>query len=113
MFVQNTVKHPSGEILTGKIWRKEHHFLKNLPFYSGIPQMDAMDKSLEDALDKSYVSDLYKVLLVVCKLSSVFLNLIITCLRDLQTVLTTFTLSAIRPEWLLFWRNQMICFPQS
>jgi hypothetical protein len=30
------VKNSMGEVLTGKIWRKQHAFFKDLPFYSNI-----------------------------------------------------------------------------
>lgn len=67
MFVTNTVKHSSGQVLTGKLWRKEHPFLSDLPFHSSILQMDAMGEGLETALDPSSVDKGHGALLVVRK----------------------------------------------
>jgi hypothetical protein len=39
-----------GVILTGKIWRKNYGFFKDLPSYSNIPQMEEMAGSLLGAL---------------------------------------------------------------
>jgi hypothetical protein len=46
----NTIKDSTGEILTGKLWRKRHGFFKTLPFYSNIPRMEDMATSLQGAL---------------------------------------------------------------
>lgn len=52
MSIHNTVIHPSGEILTGRLWREDHHsFFNNLPFYTNIPRMDDMAGPLMGALD--------------------------------------------------------------
>jgi hypothetical protein len=82
MLVQNTIKHSSGEILTGKLWRQGHPFLKDLPFYSTLPRMDAMGEFLEDALGQSSASDRYKASLVVCNHLVPSLDLI-TCLTEI------------------------------
>jgi len=46
----NTVIHSSGELLTGKVWRKEHSFFNTLPFYSNIPRMEEMAGPLKSSL---------------------------------------------------------------
>ena len=66
MSFQNTVKHSNGEILTGKLWRKDHSFFNGLPFYSNIPRMDDIAGSLQVALGNgAQVKGCYRALLVV------------------------------------------------
>jgi selenocysteine lyase/cysteine desulfurase len=43
----NTVRHSSGDLLTGKLWRKDHTFISQLPFYSNIARMDDIAAALE------------------------------------------------------------------
>ena len=45
----NTVKHSSGEILTGKLWWKDHGVMRQLPFYSNITGIDNLTTPLEAA----------------------------------------------------------------
>jgi hypothetical protein len=45
----NTVKHSSGEILTGKLWRKDHGVMRQLPFYSNITGIDNLTALFEAA----------------------------------------------------------------
>lgn len=49
----NTIKDSNGQILTGKLWRKRHGFLKDLPFHSNVPRMEEMAESLLEALRKA------------------------------------------------------------
>ena len=63
----NTVKDSTGEILTGKIWRKHHEFFKDLPFYSNIPWMDEMAVSLLGALGEDGLEKFRVAVLVVSK----------------------------------------------
>ena len=60
----NTVQH-SDEILTGKLWRQNHSFFKQLPFYSNIPRIEEMAKSLEMALPEGGLGGYYKALLII------------------------------------------------
>jgi hypothetical protein len=64
---ENTVKDSSGTILTGKIWRKNHGFFKDLPFYSNIPRMEEMDVSLLGAIGQHGSETFGTKLLVVSK----------------------------------------------
>jgi hypothetical protein len=50
MSFQNAVTHSNGEVLTGRLWRKDHVFFNSLPFYSDIPRMGEMAGPLEAAL---------------------------------------------------------------
>ena len=63
----NTVRDSTGEILTGKIWRKCHGFFKDLPFYSNIPRMDEMAVSLLGALSEDGLEKFWVAVLVVSK----------------------------------------------
>jgi hypothetical protein len=63
----NTVKDSTGEILTGKIWRKHHGFLKDLPFYSNVPRMDEMALSLLEALSEYGLEKFCVAVLMVSK----------------------------------------------
>jgi hypothetical protein len=45
----NKVKLSTGEILTGKLWRKEHEVIRQLPFYSNIAGMDDLSAPFEAA----------------------------------------------------------------
>jgi hypothetical protein len=65
MLFQNTTKHSSGEILTGKLWRKDHPFLNQLPFHSGIPRMDDLAGPLKKALVGGVGEECFVALLVV------------------------------------------------
>jgi hypothetical protein len=65
----NTVKSSNGEILTGKLWRKDHKFFKDLPFYTDIPRMDEIAGPLREALGEGSVEGSYGALLVVRRLS--------------------------------------------
>lgn len=65
----NTIQLSNGQILTGRLWRNQHPFFKNLPFFSDIPRKDEMAGPLEAAFNddgKSY----YKELLVVSVFAS-------------------------------------------
>jgi hypothetical protein len=72
-FRKNTVKHSSGVDLTGKLWRKEHPFFKDLPFYSNIPRMDDLAESLGTALCEGRSGGFYNALLIVRWLSFILL----------------------------------------
>jgi hypothetical protein len=61
---KNTTRHSNGEILTGRLWRKEHALFQNLPFYSNLPRMDEMPGPLEGAFGQ--MERYIKVLLIVC-----------------------------------------------
>ena len=76
MSIHNTIIHSSGEILTGRLWREDHHsFFNNLPFYTNIPRMDDMASPLMGALDNDG-GRCQKALLAVCLLLfAVLLNL--------------------------------------
>jgi hypothetical protein len=39
-----TTTHSSGEVLTGRLWRKDH--LNDIPFHSNIPRMDDIEGPL-------------------------------------------------------------------
>ena len=77
MSIHNTVIHSSGEILTGRLWRKEHRpFFNDLPFFSNIPRMDDMAGPLMDAFDDGR-GRCYKALLTV--------RLFLICCRSLES----------------------------
>ena len=80
--LSNTIKHSSGEVLTGKLWRKDHAFFKDLPFYSNIPRMEEMGQPLEDGLSQGSGDDWCNMSLVVCK-SHVFIYNLITCVPEI------------------------------
>src|SRR5437016_732215 len=42
-------KHSNGEILTGRLWRLNHAFFQDLPFYSDILRMDYIVQPLQEA----------------------------------------------------------------
>ena len=44
----NTVQQSNGELLTGNIWRKEHPFINDLPFYSNIIRADDIGAALRE-----------------------------------------------------------------
>lgn len=46
----NTVQQLNGQVLTGKIWRKEHPFFKDLPFYSTIPTADDIGAAVRGSI---------------------------------------------------------------
>jgi len=74
MSLQNTVKCSNGEILTGKLWRKQHSFFHDLPFYSDVLRMDEIAGPLQKALGDVSQEGCYKALLVVKQLSIQFFN---------------------------------------
>jgi len=41
-----TFELPNGQLLTGKLWRKDHPFFNELPFYSDLPRTDEIGASL-------------------------------------------------------------------
>jgi hypothetical protein len=65
MSIQHKTRDSKGEILTGRLWRKNHSFFKNLPFYSAIPNMDEIATSLQNALGERSLEGCYGALLVV------------------------------------------------
>jgi hypothetical protein len=62
----NTVKLPTGELLTGKLWRKDHPIFNDLPFYSNIPRIDDIGDALGGSIS---AEDWYGSLLVVSNLA--------------------------------------------
>lgn len=65
MAYRNTTKHSSGEILTGRLWRKDEAFFNDLPFYSDIPRLDDMAGPLRGALGEGGQEGSYGALLIV------------------------------------------------
>jgi hypothetical protein len=61
----NTVIQSNGEILTGKVWRKQHPSFNGLPFYSNIPRMDEMAGPLQTTQSKGSGDQCFWALLVV------------------------------------------------
>jgi hypothetical protein len=45
-----TSKNLNGDILTGKLWRKDTSIFNALPFYTNIPRMDDIAESLLEAV---------------------------------------------------------------
>ena len=70
MSSMNTVKHPNGEILTGKLWRIDHPLFLDLPFYSNFLRMDDIEGPLEKALGEVNQDGPYVALLVVSCLTT-------------------------------------------
>jgi hypothetical protein len=68
-----TVKDFSGNILTGKLWRKRHRFFNDLPFYSNIPRMDEMAGALLEAFGHQGLDNFCMDLLVVRQRKCAFL----------------------------------------
>lgn len=62
MLYPNTIKHSSGEILTGKLWRRDNPLFNRLPFHSDIPGVNEIGGWLEEALSQK---EGYKAILVV------------------------------------------------
>ena len=69
MAFSNLTKSSSGEILTGKLWRKNHGFFSDLPFYCNIPRMEEMGGPLREALNLGKVEERRIQLLEVSKLA--------------------------------------------
>jgi hypothetical protein len=65
MSYQNTTKHSSGAILTGRLWRKDNAIFNDLPFYTDITRMDDMAEALQEALNNGSGSRSYVALLIV------------------------------------------------
>jgi hypothetical protein len=68
----NTVKNSNGELLTGKLWRKNHELFNDLPFHTDIPRMDEIAGPLQKALEEGSLEVSYRALLVVRPLSISF-----------------------------------------
>ena len=62
----HTVELPNGQLLTGKLWRKDHPLFKHLPFYSSIPRTDDIGASLRGSISPE---EWYGSLLVVSNLT--------------------------------------------
>lgn len=62
MLYPNTIKHSSGDILTGKLWRKDNPLFYRLPFHSNIAGVNEIGGWLEEALSPE---EEYKAILVV------------------------------------------------
>ena len=60
-----TIKNSNGEILTGKMWRKDLSFFNRLPFYTNIANMDDLALSLRGALQEDVREGTFEALLVV------------------------------------------------
>ena len=65
MSIQNTIKDSNGDILTGRLWRKNHSFFNDLPFYTSILGMEEISGPLEKAFGDVSHSGSYGSLLVV------------------------------------------------
>ena len=65
MSLQNIVRDSNGEILTAKLWRRQHPFFNDLPFYSSIPRKDELEGSLKEALREVGQVGFYAELLLV------------------------------------------------
>jgi hypothetical protein len=61
----NTIAQANGDILTGKVWRKQHSFFNGLPFYSDAPRMDEMAIALKMTLSADSAHQCFGTLLVV------------------------------------------------
>jgi hypothetical protein len=61
----NTVIQTNGEILTGKLWRRQHSHFNGLPFYSNIPRMDEMAGPLKTVFSDRPENQSFCALLVV------------------------------------------------
>jgi hypothetical protein len=59
----NTITQSSGEVLTGKVWRKQHSSFDSLPFYSNITRIDEMAEPLKTTATKDWAP--FSVLLQV------------------------------------------------
>jgi len=82
MSSQNTVIHSNGQLLTGKLWRMDHPFFNDLPFYSDILRMDNIGEELRRSLS---MDEWYGVMLVVSNLMF-YCPKLITCNRKLERV---------------------------
>lgn len=65
MLFLNTIKHSSGEVLTGRLWRKESTLFSNLPFHSNILRMDEIGGPLQEALSNCSSEEWQSAVLVV------------------------------------------------
>lgn len=65
MSIRNTTRHSNGELLTGRLWRKDHPFFSDLPFYTDIPRMDELAEGLHKALGDNDEEGCYHALLIV------------------------------------------------
>lgn len=68
----NTTRHSSGEILTGRLWRKENAVIRQLPFYSKIAGID----NLADPFEVACGDGSFKTLLIVRLILSFLLNVL-------------------------------------
>lgn len=68
MAFSNFTKSSEGDILTGKLWRKNHGFFRDLPFYCNIPRMEEIEGPLQEALSLGKVEEWRIQLLEVSKL---------------------------------------------
>jgi hypothetical protein len=67
----NIIVQPNGEILTGRVWRRQHSSFNRLPFYSNIFNMDNLAEPLKMSLSKDPVYESFVALLVVRYLFSI------------------------------------------
>ena len=60
-----TVKDSSGKVLTSRLWKQQHIFFNELPFYSNIPRLDEMAGALVGALGHQGLENFCMDVLVV------------------------------------------------
>jgi hypothetical protein len=65
MSTQNTIKISSGDLLTGKLWRKSHPFFNDLPFHCDVARMDEIAGTLEKVFREGSLVGTYTELLLV------------------------------------------------
>lgn len=108
----NTVICANGEILTSKLWRKEHSFFNDLPFYSNIPRMEEMAGPLKSTLSEEGGHRCFCELLVV-RFLIIFVssNLSLSC-RNLVRVWMTFDHFLILRESISLYARRKRFFPQ-
>jgi hypothetical protein len=79
MALMNKITLSNGEILTGKLWRKQHSFFKDLPFYSNVPRVDDMALVLEKDIGEGSFQMLLMVSLSSASFTYLFYNFMILC----------------------------------
>jgi hypothetical protein len=113
MSSKNTIKHRNGQILTGKLWRKDHSLFLDLPFYSNVLRMDDLEETLQKGMGEVNKEGHCVPFMLVSSflqfpfIKSKYLN------RNLERDLTRSTHSPIVQRSIHFYANLRLYFHRS